>query len=83
MIDCNPNWTPTALTPLGSYEEAEKKDESWEYASIIGLLMYLANNIHPDIAHAVHVCAQYTYSPSKSHAIAVKHILGFLKGTAT
>ena len=56
-------------------------EEDWEYASIIGMLMYLANNSRPDIAHAVHACARYTHSPKKSHATAVKHILRYLKGT--
>ena len=56
-------------------------DKSWDNASIIGMLMYLANNTRPDIAHAVHACARYTHHPKKSHAGAVKHILRYLKGT--
>ena len=46
------------------------------------MLMYLANNTRPDIAHAVHACARYTHFPKKSHATAVKHILRYLKGTS-
>ena len=45
------------------------------------MLIYLTNNTRPDIAHAVHACARYTYNPKKFHAIAVKHILRYLKGT--
>ena len=56
-------------------------NQSWEYASIIGMLIYLANNTRPDIAHAVHACARYTHHPMKPHARAVKHILRYLKGT--
>jgi len=81
MIDCKPNTTPSALEPLGPDEEGEPMNESWEYASILGMLMYLANNTRPDIAHAVHACARYTHAPKKSHATAVKHILRYLKGT--
>ena len=81
MMDCKPNTTPSALEPLGPDEEGEPMNESWEYASILGMLMYLANNTRPDIAHAVHACARYTHAPKKSHATAVKHILRYLKGT--
>lgn len=58
MADCNPNSTPLALEPLGPDLEGESMTESWEYASILGILMYLANNTRPDIAHAVHACSQ-------------------------
>ena len=81
MNDCNPNSTPSSLEPLGPDIEGEPMNERWEYPSIIGMLMYLANNTRPDIAHAVHACARYTHSPKKSHATAVKHILRYLKGT--
>ena len=83
MSDCNPNSTPSALEPLGPDEHLDRIDESWEYASIIGMLMYLANNTRPDIAHAVHTCARYTHNPKTTHATAVKHILRYLKGTMT
>ena len=81
MAECNPNLTPAALDPLGPDLEGSPMEESWEYASIIGMLMYLANNTRPDIAYAVHACARYTHHPKKSHATAVKHILRYLKGT--
>ena len=73
MIDSNSNSTPSALEHLGPDEHGESMNESWEYASIIGILMYLTNNTRPDIAHAVHACARYTHNPKKSHATAVKH----------
>ena len=82
MEDSNPNSTPSTLEPLGPDKQGQPMNESWEYASIIGMLMYLANNTRPDIAHAVHACARYTHHPKKSHATAVKHILRYLKGTA-
>ena len=81
MNDSNPNLTPSSLEPLGSDIEGESMNESWEYLSIIGMLMHLTNNTRMDIAHIVHACARYTHSPRKSHATAVKHILRYLKGT--
>ena len=81
MSECNPNTTPAALDILGPDVDGTAMEENWEYASIIGMLMYLANNTRPDIAHAVHACARYTHNPKKSHATAVKHILRYLQGT--
>ena len=81
MEECNPNITPSSLEPLGPDKNGQPMSETWEYPSIIGMLMYLANNTRPDIAHAVHACARYTHFPKKSHATAVKHILRYLKGT--
>ena len=54
MEDCNPNVTPSTLDPIGPDKDEPPMNEHWEYASIIGMLMYLANNTRPDIAHAVH-----------------------------
>ena len=80
MIDGNSNSTPSALEHLGPDEHRESMNKSWEYASIIGMLIYLANNTRPDIAHAVHACTRYRHNPKKSHAPAVKQILRYLQG---
>ena len=55
-------------------------DEKGEYASVVGKLLYLVNT-RPDIQFAVHQCARFTHSPKASHAIAVKRICRYLKGT--
>ena len=60
---------------LGLDKDGQRFDEEWEYASIVGMLMYLANNTRPDIAFAVHQCARFTHCPKQSHAVAVKRIL--------
>jgi hypothetical protein len=56
-------------------------DEEWDYASIIGMLMYLSANTQPDIAFAVHQAARFTHNPRASHAAAIKRILRYLKAT--
>ena len=81
MTECNPNSTPVALEPFGLDLEGDPMNESWEFALIVGMLMYLANNTRPDIAYEVHVCARYTHKLKKSYATAVKHILRYLQGT--
>ena len=75
MENCNPNITPTTLEQLGPDVDGKKMDESWDYISIIGMLIYLANNTRPDIAYAIHACARYTHNPKQIHATAIKHIL--------
>ena len=81
MEDCKPNLTPANIELLGPSLESPVLNETWEYGSIIGMLMYLANNSRPDIAHAVHACARYTHNPRQPHATAVKHILRYLQVT--
>jgi hypothetical protein len=44
--------------------------------------MYLAANTRPDIAYAVHQAARYTHDPRASHAVAIKRILRYIKGTS-
>jgi hypothetical protein len=83
MESCNTVVTPAATTPLGIDEDGKPFDEDWEYASIIGILMYLANNSRPDIAYAVHQAARFTHCPRDSHATGVKRIVRYLRGTRT
>ena len=47
MTDCNPARFPCAVTPLGTNPNGAQHSEDWEYASAIGMLMYLAGNAHP------------------------------------
>ena len=50
---------------------------------MIGMLFYLANNTHPDIAYAVHQAARLTHNPKHSHASGVKWIIRYLQQTRT
>jgi hypothetical protein len=47
------------------------------------MLMYLAANTRPDIAYAVHQATCHTHAPRASHYVAIKRIVGYLKGTQT
>jgi hypothetical protein len=81
MRDFNPAKTPASTVPLGANANGDKFDETWEYASIVGMLMFLANNTRPDIAYAAHQCARFTHAPKQTHALAVKKIVRYLQGT--
>jgi hypothetical protein len=49
MEDCNKCATPETTTPVGADIDGELFKEDLEYASIVGMLMYLASNTRPDI----------------------------------
>jgi hypothetical protein len=50
------------------------------YRHMIASLMYLVN-IRPDIGYAVNVLSEFTIQPRKTHSIAAKHVLRYLRGT--
>ena len=51
------------------------------YLSVIGALMYLANNTRPNIAFPVNLLARYSSSPTKRHWNGVKQVLRYFQGT--
>jgi hypothetical protein len=80
MTDCNPSRTPIS-GPVFGYPNAEEHDDSFNYRSAIGMLMYLGNNTCPEISFAINACAQHSVNPKKPHADAVRRICRYLKGT--
>jgi hypothetical protein len=81
MENCNPVSTPASREAIGSDRDGEAFDEQWKYSTVIGMLLYLSGNTRPDITFAVHQCARFSHNPRKSHAVAIKRILRYLKGT--
>ena len=81
FTDCNGCETPATTDPLHIDKHGAPFDESWQYDSIIGMLMHLAVNTQPDIAYAVKQAARFTYAPWHSHASGIKHILWYLERT--
>jgi hypothetical protein len=80
MTDCNSRGSPSTITPVGTDARGAHRKESWNYSSVIGMLMYLSSNAHPEIQFAVHQCARFTHCPRASHEEAIKHICRCLKG---
>jgi len=48
---------------------------------VIGMLMYLASNSHPEIQYAVHQCARFTHNPHTCHEQTLLCICHYLHGT--
>ena len=81
LSNCKPDQTPAAEIPLSSQEDSPPFEESWNYRSVVGMFMYLANQTRPDIAFAVHQVARYSHNPKEIHGKAVKRIVRYLAGT--
>jgi hypothetical protein len=56
--------------------------ETWNYRSIVGMLLYLSTNTRPDIAFAVSQVARFCHNPKRSHASAVKTLVRYLHRTS-
>ena len=83
MESCNSAKTPSSPVPLGKDEEGEPFNEKWDYATVVGMLMYITTNSRPDITYAVNQCARFAHCPKQSHAAGIKRILRYLRGTRT
>lgn len=84
-----PSKTPMVVRSLDMEKDPFRpRDEDEEvlgpevpYLSVIGALMYLANQTRPDIAFAVNLLARHSAAPTKHHWTGAKHILWYLNGT--
>lgn len=89
MADCKPVSTPMdpglRLTRDHSPQTREEAAQmrSIDYQGAVGALMYLATTTRPDIAYTVGVLARFNSNPGLAHWAAVKHLLRYLKGTAS
>jgi hypothetical protein len=83
MEESSPKSTPSGTQPLGTDANGRPCECAWNYASVVGMLLYLSSNSRPDIQFAVHQCARFTHDPKASHEEAIKRICRYLKGTKT
>jgi hypothetical protein len=51
------------------------------YASVIGMLLYLTGHSCLDCSFATNQCARYTFAPTRIHENALIKIRRYLKGT--
>ena len=73
--------TPASVSPLVKDEDGPAGDGHFNYASVVGMLLYLSGHSRPDITYAVNCCARYMFNPKRSHETALKRIGRYLKLT--
>jgi hypothetical protein len=69
----HPNYkvaTPAETSPVGADLDGLPLNDTCDYASLVGMTMYLASNTQSDIAYAVHQAARYSHGTKNSHASA-------------
>ena len=71
---------PIPISPntiLTNDKNGKERQEKWNYRSLIGMLNYLVNTTHPELAYSVHQCAIFCNGPKHSHKQAVKEIIRY------
>ena len=79
MENCKPKETPTNTDKaLGPSLNSPPCQRDWNYASIIGMLLYLTNSM-PEITFAVSQCARFTHGTRSAHENAILRICRYLQ----
>eukprot|EP00804_Cyclotella_cryptica_P011187 CCRYP_007719-RA/>CCRYP_007719-RA protein AED:0.37 eAED:0.29 QI:0/0/0/1/0.5/0.33/3/0/977 len=73
--------TPAETSPLSKDDSGNPASGSFNYAAVVGMLLYLSGQLRPHIAFAVNQCARYTFKPTRRHELALIWIGRYLKGT--
>ena len=81
LEECSIVSTPAEIKDLGKNEKGDPHIDKWSYASVLGMLMYLASNSWLDIVFAVHHCARFTHCTHQSHKKEIKRIVQYLQET--
>jgi hypothetical protein len=79
MTNCNTKATPCNQEPLRTNPDGNPVTAKFDYASAVGMLMYLCSNMRSDIQFVV--CTRFTHFPKKSHEDAITQICRYLQGT--
>lgn len=81
----NSNSKDTPATECMSQKNSNGNEcnKGFNYASVLGMLLYLHGDTHTDISFAVNQCAQYAFNPRRLHEEAMNHIGHYIKGTRT
>jgi hypothetical protein len=73
--------TPMLVTPLVKLAEREVSVEQFDYLSVVGSLLHIANCVRCDIAYAVGCLARYAMTPGHAHVKAAKRVVKYLYAT--
>jgi len=82
LQSANGKMTPVTKV-LACYKDHENFNARFNYRSVVGMILYLANMTRPDISFAINQCARFSNNPKEPHAMALKRIGCYLKTTAS
>lgn len=80
MMQCNEARTPAETNLKLEGLVSEKGVDPTEYKQLIGSLRYLCNS-RPDLSFAVGMLSKFMNEPKRSHLLAAKRVLRYVKGT--
>ena len=72
---------PMLVTPLVKLTERKVSAEQFDYLSVVGSLLHIANCVRCDIALAVGILARHSATPGPQHVHAVKRVVMYLYNT--
>ena len=75
--------TPAPEEALLKDPDLEPHDLGFNYASVVGMAMYLCNNNRPDITFVVHQCVRHSFNPKRMHAEYLRKLGRYLIKTRT
>jgi hypothetical protein len=77
--------TSTKATPaaeiLGPFKSSPPFEESFNYRSVLGKILYVSSNTRCEITLANHQCARFSIDPRSPHGVAIKRIGRYLLGS--
>lgn len=79
MIECNAAVTPVEVNVKLERNSEEEAVDDTLFKQIVGSLRYICN-IRPDICFGVGLISKFMDDPRKSHLVAAKRIMRYLKG---
>ena len=81
MDQCAPVSTPMFTSSLSDDIVGDRPTEKVHYQELIGCLLFISIRTRPDISAAVGILCLFSANPMRSHLVAGKRILRYLKGT--
>ena len=72
---------PMLITPLAKLLERQVSVDQFDYLSVVGSLLHIANSVRCDIALAVGILARHSATPGPQHVNAAKRVVMYLYNT--
>ena len=82
MDQCKPSRTPADLNlKLQTAQNGDEEVDQRIYRSLVGSLLYLAEQMRPDIMFTVNILSRHMNAPTNQHWMCGKRLLRYLQGS--